>query len=138
MRVVLDTNVLVSALAFPGGPPSRVLELASEEAVEAFVSPTLLRELARVLRDKLGLPDDTVSELTSAAAGICNLVTPRIQVDELRRDPDDNRVLELAAEAEADYIVTGNLRHLRPLAEWRGTKIRTPAEFLEEIGTPVD
>lgn len=51
------------------------------------------------------------------------------------QDESDNRILECAVAAEADYIVTGDLRHLRPLDEYRGIKIRTPVEFLRELSS---
>jgi putative PIN family toxin of toxin-antitoxin system len=139
MRVVFDTNVLISALAFPGGAPTDVFMLACTHHVQAFASPAILAEFAGVLRRKLGLSEDQVAALVGDVTDACRLVVPRTCVEQIHSHPADNRVLELALEAEADYVVTGDMRHVRPLDQWRGIRIRTPREFLDEVtGTSTD
>jgi putative PIN family toxin of toxin-antitoxin system len=131
LRVVLDTNVLVSALAFPGEATSLILELLEAHAFKAFSSPAMLAELRRVLIKKVGWSHDAADSLVSETAEHLSIITPRMQVSEIRCKDSDNRVLECALEADADAIVTGNLKHIRPLKHYRGIAILTPREFLK-------
>lgn len=128
MRVVLDTNVLVSAFVFPGGPPEAVYRqvLSGESAI--IVSRPLLAELGRILVDKFDWDPAYAEEVVAQLIRIGQLVEPREAVDDIHDDPDDNRVLEAAAEGDADLIVSGD-RHLLALGSWRDIPIVKPAEF---------
>ena len=138
MRIVFDTNILVSAVAFPGGPPSDVFGLARASRLQAFVSPAILAELAGVLQGKLRFADNQVLALGQLVAQACTLVQPQCRVEDIVSNPKDNRLLELALEVRADYIITGNLRHVRSLGEWRGIRVRTAREFLDELQGEID
>ena len=129
MRVVADTNVLVSALIFPGGPPEAFYRLALEGKVELVTSRPLLAELGRVLSDKFGWQPERVEELIEQLLRLAEIVDPQETVAEIDADPTDNRVLEAAAEGRADTIVSGD-QHLLVLASWRGITIQSPAAFL--------
>jgi uncharacterized protein len=130
LRVVLDTNVLVSGLVFPGGRPETVYLLVLEGSFELVTSVPLLTELGRILTEKFGQDDRAAREAVGQVAGAADVVEPHEEVDEIDDDPDDNRVLEAALAAHADVIVTGD-RHLLTLEAWRGIRIQTPASFLE-------
>ncbi len=135
MRVVLDTNVLISDPVFPGGKPSRIASPARAGAIEAFTSPRLIEELAHVLRDKFSYEDILLEITIRKVASFCQLVYP--QEDLIREDEridGDTHVLECAVEAQADYVVTGDVKHLLPLRRFRATKIVSPADFLIETG----
>ena len=129
MRVVLDTNVLVSALIFPGGSPEFVYRLVLEERIELITSRTLLAELGSVLEAKFGWEPARVEEAVSQLARIASLVEATAAIAEITADPADNRVLEAAAAGEAAAIVSGD-RHLLSLGRWCEIPIQTPAEFL--------
>jgi putative PIN family toxin of toxin-antitoxin system len=130
LRVVLDTNVLVSALVFPGGRPETVYQLALQGSFELVTSVPLLTELGRILTVKFGRDDRAAQEAVGQIARAAELVEPHEEVDDIDDDPDDNRVLEAALTAHADVIVTGD-HHLLALEVWRGIRIETPALFLE-------
>ncbi|MBW3664701.1 MAG: putative toxin-antitoxin system toxin component, PIN family [Actinobacteria bacterium] len=131
MRVVLDTNVLVSAFVFPGGPPEAVYRRMLSGEVTMIVSRPLLAELGRVLIDKFDWEPAYAEEVVAQLLRIGELVEPGDVVEDIEDDPADNRVLEAAAEGEADVIVSGD-RHLLALGQWRDIPIVNPAGFVEE------
>lgn len=132
MRVVLDTNVVVSALIFPGGAPETVYRLALEGRVELVTSKPLLVELGRVLVAKFGWGRDRAEEAVAQLGRLGDVVTPGESVQVIAGDPADDRVLEAAAAGAASVIVSGD-RHLLRLGGWRSIAIERPARFLERF-----
>jgi putative PIN family toxin of toxin-antitoxin system len=129
--IVLDTNVLISALLFHG-PPRRVLELAVTGRARLVVSPSLVEELQGVLtRPKFGLTAEQVTTIVAQVVQTATVVRPRRSIEVCTEDPDDNIVLECAAEAQASTIVTGD-NHLLRLKSFEGIRIVTPQLLLEE------
>ncbi len=132
MKVVLDTNVLVSALLFPGGLPERIYGLALDGEIDLVTSPPLLVELGRVLADKFGWARSRVHRALTQLLRVAELVEPAASINEVRADPADNRVLEAAAEGSAEVIVSGD-RHLLQLKVWRRISIESPAAFVARL-----
>lgn len=132
MRVVLDTNVLVSAFNFPGGPSEGVYRLGLEAAVDFVTPPPPLAEFGRVLADKFGWAPARVEEAVAQVARIAVVVRPSATVQVVKADPSDDRVLEAAFEGGAEVIVSGD-RHLLRLGSWRGIRIRTASAFPAEL-----
>jgi putative PIN family toxin of toxin-antitoxin system len=128
-RIVIDTNVLISAAIQPGGPPAQVLELVAARVVEMCVSEEVLAEYSEVFgRAKFaGLDRHRVASLLAAIAEEAILVRPASRLAE-SPDESDNRFYECAAAAEADYIVTGNTKHFAK--PYRTTKIVTARQIL--------
>ena len=133
MKVVVDTNVLVSALVFPGGVPEQVYRLAIEGRITLVTSPPLLAELGRVLTQKFGWQDDYLRAALAQIVRIGEIVEPVERVSVIADDPDDDRVLEAAQTAGAAVIVSGD-RHLLGLGRWGEVAILGPAEFLADLG----
>ncbi len=133
MRVVLDTNVLVSALIFPGGTPELAYRLVLEERIQLVTSRTLLAELGSVLEAKFGWDPARVEQAVGQLARVGFVVEPTTTVTEIVADDADNRVLEAAVAGNAATIVSGD-RHLLTLGEWREIQIQTPADFLQGLG----
>lgn len=131
MRVVLDTNVLISALAFPGSKPDQILDRIRRGEMALFVSPFILSELERVLREKFRFGNRAARARVSAIRSLARLVHPTEQLTVVTANDDDNRILECALAAQAEFLVTGDAQHLLPLASYRGTKIVTPSQFLD-------
>jgi len=129
LRVVLDTNILISAFIFPGGPPEAVYRLALEDRVELVTSRPLLVELGRVLTEKFGWDSSRADEVVAQVARLGQVVRPTETVSEIAADPSDDRVLEAAAEGGAEVIVSGD-RHLLRLGTWRAVRIEPAAKFL--------
>ena len=132
MRVVLDTNVLVSACWKPDGLEARVVQLAISGAVTACVSADLLTEYRDVLtRKKLAAVAEKTAALLEGLERVALIVEPAIRVG-ASLDDDDNRFLECAETASAEYLITGNLRHYPP--RWKETEIVNARGFLETTG----
>lgn len=131
MRVVCDTNVLVSGILF-SGHPRRILTMASRGEVANFTSPALLREAEEVLlRPKFGLQADQVTGIIALFRDSFEIVHPSLRIRAVAADPADNMVLETAAAARAEAIVSGD-RHLLDLSEWEGVPVVSPADFVKE------
>jgi putative PIN family toxin of toxin-antitoxin system len=132
MRVVVDTNVLVSS--FFGGPPREVIERWKRGEITLCVSRDLIDEYVEVL-NRLGLQADLIHELLELFASGYNLVftasTSPLQV--LTHDPDDNMLFECAVELEAKVIVTGD-KAVRGVGRYMDVDVTTPAEFLARYG----
>ncbi len=132
MRVVLDTNVIVSGLNFPGNE-RMVLELALRGRFELFLSWFILGEVSGVLTRKFGWDQERTIRAVSALQNAAIVFeVPRL-VELIEGGHDDNRILECAAAANADYLVTGDRRHLLPIGEHRGTGIVNAPRFLSAL-----
>ena len=129
MRVVLDTNIIISAFIFPGGPPEAVYRLVLEGRVELVTSRPLLVELVRVLTEKFGWDSSRADDVVAQVARLGQVVRPTETVSEITADPSDDRVLEAAAEGGAEVIVSGD-RHLLRIGTWRAVRIEPAAKFL--------
>ena len=103
-----------------------VLRRKSQKQLHAIV-----QEVERVRQRKFGWTPSEVENALRAIRSWATIIEPRIQVSVIQRDKADNRILECASESEAHYLVTGDQRDLRPLKEFQGIKIVSPAEFLE-------
>ncbi len=132
LRVVLDTNVVVSACLTPQGAPATILELALLGEFIAAISAEVLDEYLEVLsRPKFSRAPDRISVVLAGLMEIAVRVEPA-QRTSVSSDDDDNRLLERAEAADADFLVTGNQAHF-PSAFGR-TKIVSPRQFLDAIG----
>ncbi len=131
LRVVLDSNVYISAFLF-GGHPRSILERMVSGRISGAVSTAILDEVRDVLqRPKFGLSDETIMALMAELQDLCEIVTPAEHVRAVKDDPDDNRILECALAAGASVIISGD-SHLLALGQWRNIPIRSPADFVHE------
>ena len=132
IRVVLDTNVYISAILF-GGKPEKIRNLAKGGEIELLISEFIIAEIAEILRKKFRWENWKISETISEIREITTLIIPSLKISVVTKDLLDNRILECAVEGKAQYIVTGDKQHLLPLKEYKGIKILSPTEFLEEL-----
>lgn len=128
LRVVFDTNVLVSALLF-GGNPNAVLRLAIKKQLIGLTSSALLAELEDVLLTKFHFSSNIAELILSEWRKSCVIIEPTVTFSVVRADPSDNRVLECAVAGHADAIVSGD-HHLQALKTFRGIPILSPTSFL--------
>jgi putative PIN family toxin of toxin-antitoxin system len=130
MRVVFDTNVVASA-SFWRGTPFDCLAAWANGRCEAVVSPALLSEYHETIEElHLEYPSLKFVAWADALAESATLVFPMENASGATIDPDDEMILECASAAEADYIVTGDKKHLLPLRQFRDIPIVSPADFL--------
>ena len=129
LRVVLDTNVLLSAIAFRGAV-YKIWELADDARYELFVSSFILEEFRRNLLAKKSATPKEAAYWVEEVARVARLVVPTTRITVIIRNDADNRILECAVEARAHVLVTGNMKDLRPLGAFQGIEIISPREFL--------
>ena len=137
VRVVLDTNVIVSATILRKDHPAQVLDLWRKGEVEVAISPSILKEVKDVLRRpriarRQWLNKEEVEALIRRLGQSCILTPGRLALRVVEEDPEDDKFIVCALEAKADYIISGDL-HLRNLGKYRGVKIVSPREFLEAM-----
>jgi putative PIN family toxin of toxin-antitoxin system len=128
LSATADTNIYISALNF-GGPPLRFLDMACAGAIRVDISKPILEEVLRVLCDKFRWEADKIQEAEALITGFTQRVTPTKTLDVIKEDPPDDRVLECAAEAPSDFIVTGD-RDLLRLGHYDTIPIVKVADFL--------
>ncbi|MGO9547339.1 MAG: putative toxin-antitoxin system toxin component, PIN family [Rhodomicrobium sp.] len=136
MRLVLDTNVFISALLVSGSAPANLLALWRRGKLIVVSAAEQIEELAAVLRypkiqSRLGagLAGRLINELREMA----EMVEP-LPVFDVSRDPFDDYLLGIASAGSADYLITGDKNHLLSLRKYRGTKILTIRQFFSMTG----
>jgi putative PIN family toxin of toxin-antitoxin system len=131
-RVVLDTNILISAIVF-GGLPRKILEMVIVGSVNCSLSFAILDELRDVLqRSKFGFSPQQAATVIDELQDICEILNPPRRIRTIKADPDDNRILECAVEAQAMCIISGD-NHLLELGKYREIHIYSPADFLATL-----
>ena len=134
MRVVIDTNVLMSGIFF-GGTPGRIVDALKLGQISLVASPSIVDEYQRVGEDL----ESNYGEL--GAASVLTFLLARGEIVEapdlaepVSRDPDDDKFLACAAAASASFVVSGD-RDLQALASWNGIRILSPRAFADEYLT---
>jgi putative PIN family toxin of toxin-antitoxin system len=129
LRVVIDTNVLVSAALKPESLQRTTLVLALTKPARLYVSAEILAEYAEVLaRRELKIRKGLRLQLLELIRNRSQLVRPSMRLN-VASDPDDNIFLECADAAKADYLVTGNQKHFPRF--WKRTAVITSREFID-------
>lgn len=133
MKVVFDTNVVASA-SFWRGTPFDCLAAWARGRCVAVVSSSLLAEYHETVEElRLDYPGRKCVEWVAALTESAELVFPVERASGATTDPDDEMILECALAAEADFIVSGDKKHLLMLRQFQGIPIVSPAEFLRRI-----
>lgn len=128
MKVVFDTNILVSALVFPGGRGEAALLRIAGERDRLLLSRAILDELLGVLARKFARDPEELARVALLLSDLSIPVKPRRRLRVVKDDPD-NRVLECAATGGADAIVTGDA-DLLELGEYHGIRIISLRAYL--------
>ena len=128
LRLVIDTNVLISAAIKPAGLQRTVLLLAITRPARLYVSRPILEEYSEVLgRRELRIRKGLRQQMLQLIKNHTYTVVPTRRLH-VTSDPDDNMFLECADAARADYLVTGNQKHFPRF--WKKTKVITTREFI--------
>jgi uncharacterized protein len=131
LRLVIDTNVVVSAALKPEGLQRTVVLLAMAKPLRWYVSDPIVSEYAMVLaRPELKIRRSLRQQFLQLIKNHAHVVTPS-RLDQVTSDPADNIFIECADRARADYLITGNQRHFPKF--WKNTKIISSSEFLSVI-----
>ena len=128
LRLVIDINILVSAALKPHGLQRTILLLAIAKPANLYVTEAILAEYRDVLaRPEFNIPRGLRQRLLQLIKNHARIVTPASTL-QVAKDPGDNKFLDCADAARADYLVTGNQRHFPKF--WKQTKIITSREFI--------
>lgn len=131
LRLVIDTNIVVSAALRPDGLQRTVLLIALTKPAKMYVSKAILAEYREVLaRPELKIRKGLRQQFVQYIENRAQLVRPARTLD-AARDPDDNMFLECADAARADYLITGNQRHFPSF--WKQTKVITSRDFISVV-----
>lgn len=129
MKIVLDTNVLVSGLLSPFGPPGEIVRMVSFGEPVLCLDARVLSEYAEVLaRPRFSFDQNAVGTLLDFLSQVGQMVAS-VPLPVPLPDPDDQPFLEIAIAGKADFLVTGNMVHF-PQSLCRGSAVVTPAEFI--------
>lgn len=131
LRLVIDTNILVSAALKPQGLQRTVLVLAITKPARLYVTNAILAEYREVLaRPELKIRRGLRQQLLQLIRNHAQLVKPARAI-QVAKDPDDDKFLQCADAARADYLITGNQRHFPTY--WKRTKVITSREFISIV-----
>ncbi len=134
LRVVLDTNVLVSG-TFWSGQSSHIIKLVEQGKLVLIVSKAILREYDEIIHsEEIRQKVKHHTERAQAALKLAQFgtfVEPKERIRAVKDDPDDDKFLEASIAGNAKYLISKDKNHLLPLKEFRGVKIITPEEFLD-------
>jgi len=132
-RIVLDTNVTISAF-FWNGSPRNIYNLVKEKKVLLLSSPEIEKELIRVLSySRFGLTPSQILPLVNDLRKHSNFIEVKLKIDVIKEDPTDNIFLECAVDGKADYIVSGD-HHLLNIGDYKGIQIVKAKDFLIKEG----
>ncbi len=129
IKIVPDTNVIISSI-FWRGTPYKVMKNGFERKYVIVTSPEIIDEVVDKLRNKFNVPENKVSKLIRTLIEFSVVIAPIERIDVVKDDSDDNKIVECAIEAYADYIVSGD-KHLLNIGNFEEIKILTPGEFIE-------
>jgi putative PIN family toxin of toxin-antitoxin system len=131
LRFVIDTNVLISS--FFGGNPKKVIDLWRRGKAILCLSQEILQEYLRVMA-RLPIAPETKSELVAILQEKRNieLANPSRHYAAIQADPEDDKFIDCAVEAQADYLISGD-GHLLQIKAFRGIAVYSPKEFLQII-----
>ena len=129
-KVVLDTNIIISAFGWEGNP-RKILRMILVREIELILSSHILAEVKRVLDyPKFKFNEQQKRDILSIVLRIAKLVEPKVNYDIIKEDATDNKFIDCAIEAKAEFIITGDA-HLLKIKEHKCIRILTPREFLE-------
>ena len=132
-RVVIDTNIVISAPLSKESSPAKIFELLLVEEIENYTSEEIIKEIKGVFkREKIKskLSQDKINFIIENFRKSSKIVKPHAKLYVIKEDPSDNKILECAETAKADFIISGDM-HLRELINYKNIRISSPKEFLE-------
>jgi hypothetical protein len=138
MRIVLDTNVLVSAFVSKEGQPAKIVDLLlTFPEIRLILSKQILREFKEVMlredvRGRFGYSAGDVDLFVKGLRAIASVVTVKSKLKIVRADPEDGIVINTAVDGKADFVVSGD-SHLKKLKKFRGIRILNSKQMLEVI-----
>ena len=132
MRVVFDTNVLISATLWDGSVAQKLLFKLLQPSSRIFSSVEILSEYQKVLNRDFDYSGSEITYILEKILSFVTLIKPVAKVNVVKENPDGNKIIECALASSSEYVITYD-KHLLNLKEFQGIKIATPEEFLRVI-----
>ncbi|MBU2634109.1 MAG: putative toxin-antitoxin system toxin component, PIN family [Nanoarchaeota archaeon] len=132
MKVVFDTNVLISSSLWYNSVAYKLLIKLIKEDTEIFTSIEILDEYVKVLKRDFRYDNNKIQEIVIKLLDFLKIIKPLERFDIINDDPSDNRILECAYASDSTFILTYD-KHLLKIKEFKNIKIITPEEFLKII-----
>jgi len=137
LKVVLDTNVIVSGVITDSGAPFDIIRRWRNGEFAIVVSEPILQEIDKVLhypkiKNKRRLTDQNIGNVLKQLRNYSINTPSDVNLEVVPEDPADDKFISVAVEAEADYIISGD-RHLKDLNSYRGIRILSPNEFIRML-----
>jgi len=134
IKAVLDTNVLVSGLISSKGSPAKIIDFWEDEKFSLITSKKIMEEVVRVLsypkiRVKYNLDKEKIKDFINGLTFFSEVCKPQEKISVINDDPEDNKFLEAAVQANAGFVVSGD-KHLLGLGEYEKIRIIKPNTFL--------
>lgn len=129
MKIVFDTNVLISATLWENSVAQKFLFKCINENIQIFSSQEIIEEYKEILARDFNYNEQEIGEVLEKVFLFLNLASPDKKVDAVKEDADDNKIIECALESSAEYIISYD-NHLLKLGEFQGIKIIRPEEAL--------
>ena len=132
-KIVLDTNVLISSIISKDGTPAKVIEKLKNKKIINYTTETILEELEEVInrpKIKKNTQQHETKFFQDFIAAISIIIEPTVKIDEIKEDTADNKFLECALEAKADYIISGD-KHPLKQEKYKKTRIVNCKQSLE-------
>lgn len=130
LKVVIDTNVFISGVLVEVGTPSLVIKAWKRaRKYQLFITEEIIQESLKVMH-RLKVDTGIIADWDKVIRGNAISVVPARKIKVIKEDPSDNKFLECAIEAQADYIISGD-KHLKKLVEFEGIKIIDVKKFLD-------
>lgn len=133
IKVVLDTNIYLSGLIFPDSMPEEVLNLGRNRRILIYISPFILFEIKNILVKKFDCTEDYAKKLEDEILRFTIIVQPLAKINVIKDNKDDNRILECAVTAKANFLVSGDKKHILCLKKIKNTEIVSAKDFLNHF-----
>ena len=132
MKVVLDTNIFISGIFWENNS-SKIIDFWRQEKITLISSLPIIKELVKVLDDfKIRMPDEMIKQWKNVIIENAIIVYPKIKINLVKDDPDDNKFIEAAITGNAEYIISQD-KHLLRIKKYKEIKILSPEQFLIKI-----
>ena len=130
IKVVLDTNIFISSIFWEKGNPRKIIDFALDKKFRVFVTLEILEELQKAMQRDFEESEEKIQAQVKLIMTFAELIQAKPEIDIIKSDQDDNKILDCAFSIRADFIVSGD-HHLLELKEFKEIKILTPKQFLE-------
>lgn len=132
LKVVLDTNVIVSAIVF-GGKPELILNLITAEKIDGYISRFIITETCGILRQKFKHTESEIEAIEETLKNAFSLIEPNFSISIVKDNLSDNKILACALAAKADYLISGDKKHILLLKKIKNIPTLSPEQFLKLI-----